>query len=78
LIASGSLLLVVGAADAQSVCNALRNADIEAAVIGRVTPRANGVMLRSSELESSERRGEAIKRPLPKFERDEIARLFDA
>jgi hydrogenase expression/formation protein HypE len=78
LIASGSLLLVVDAEDAQRVCNALRQADIEAVVIGRVTPRANGVTLRPSGLESSEQRGEAAKRQLPKFERDEIARLFDA
>jgi hydrogenase expression/formation protein HypE len=78
LIASGSLLLVVDTADAQRVCSALRNADIEAAVIGRVAPRENGVLLRSSESQSSRRRGEATTRQLPMFERDEIARLFDA
>jgi hydrogenase expression/formation protein HypE len=78
LIASGSLLLVVDVADAQTVCNALRNAGIEAAVIGRVMPPEAGVILRSSESGSLERRGDGATSQLPKFKRDEIARLFDA
>ncbi len=67
LIASGSLLLTVAAADAERVCKALHEAGIEAAVIGRVTPPAEGVRLR--------RGGDVT--PLPTFARDELARLFE-
>lgn len=78
LIASGSLLLVVDDADAQAVCVALDSAGVEAAVIGRVMSAEQGVRLCSSEAGSSRRLGGVQKSELPTFERDEIARLFDA
>jgi hydrogenase maturation factor len=74
-IASGSLLLTVKEVDAQRVCGALMTAGIEAAVIGRVLPKEQGVVLR---MEPSCQ--DAMVRnttPLPDFPRDEITRLFE-
>lgn len=67
LIASGSLLAAVAADSAPRVVQALNAAGISAAVIGalRETP---GVTVRDGRDEY----------PLPRFARDEIARLFDA
>lgn len=68
VIGSGSLLLTLDGTDAGRVCDALVEAGIEAAVIGQVVSPERGVTLR--------REGQrAI--PLPTFDRDEIARLFD-
>ena len=65
-IASGALLLAVGAADAAAVIAACRGAGIECAAIGKVTPASDGVTLVSA----------GIARPMPSFERDEISRVF--
>ena len=67
LIASGALLLAVAPDDAAVILAALSKAGIAAACIGRVVERERGIVLRSA----------TGKRPLPRFERDEIARLFE-
>lgn len=67
LIASGALLLAVAPRSADDVCSALEAADIRVARIGRVVDRSRGCLLRRGEQEH----------PLPHFERDEIARLFE-
>ncbi|HEY72961.1 MAG: hydrogenase expression protein [Chloroflexi bacterium] len=77
LIASGALLLAVAPEDAASILTALEKASIAAAQIGRVVEQEN---LQSSAARSRRRvvlRNEAGSWPLPRFERDEIARLFD-
>lgn len=66
LIASGALLIAAPAGDAPAILSALHQAGIAAQIIGRVLPAEAGLWLR----EGPERR------PLPTFERDEIARLF--
>ena len=68
VIASGSLLLTVGSADAQRVCDALAEAGIEAMTIGRVLPQQRGVMIRKAGSQTV---------ALPTFARDEITRLFE-
>jgi hydrogenase expression/formation protein HypE len=67
LIASGTLLMAVAPEDAAAVITALEGSGIAATQIGHVAERGRGVVLRS----------EAGERPLPHFERDEIARLFE-
>jgi hydrogenase maturation factor len=67
LIASGALLLAVAPSDADTIRAALEAEGIAAACIGRVVGGEQGVVLRSEDIE----------RPLPQFERDEIARLFE-
>jgi hydrogenase expression/formation protein HypE len=67
LIASGALLLAVAPGDAATVLAALEEAGIAAARIGRAVERGWGVVLRSATGERS----------LPRFERDEITRLFE-
>jgi hydrogenase expression/formation protein HypE len=67
LIGSGALLLAVAPGDAATILAALGEAGIAAARIGRVVERKRGIVLRSTGGE----------RPLPHFERDEIARLFE-
>jgi hydrogenase expression/formation protein HypE len=67
LIASGALLLAVESADAVNICRALEAQGIRAALIGRVTGEANTVLLRAA----------SGMRELPRFQRDEIARLFE-
>ncbi len=67
LIASGALLLAVAPEDTAVILAALEKAGIAAAHIGHVVERERGVVLRSA----------AGERPLPRFERDEIARLFE-
>ena len=66
LIASGALLMAVAPEDAAPVLGALEHAHIAAARIGVAVPEP-GVVLHSTTGE----------RPLPRFERDEIARLFE-
>ncbi|MEE8390511.1 MAG: AIR synthase family protein [Anaerolineae bacterium] len=66
LIASGALLLAVAPGDAAPILSALEEAGIAVARIG-VVKREPSVVLRSATGE----------RPLPRFERDEIARLFE-
>ena len=67
LIGSGALLLAVAPGDAGPILAALDEAGIAAARIGRVVGRERGIVLR----------GATGERPLPTFERDEIARLFE-
>lgn len=64
-IASGALLIVTS--DAARLETLLRDAGITCQAIGRVTPQENGVML----LRNGRRE------PLPRFEVDEIARVFE-
>lgn len=66
LIASGALLLAVKPEDAPAIVAALEHSGIAAVRIGRVIERERGIVMR----------GESGERPLPRFERDEIARLF--
>ncbi len=65
-IASGALLIALGAADAGVVLHACAREGIDCAFIGRVVPRAAGVTL-----SRDGRPG-----PLPRFPQDEITRLF--
>jgi hydrogenase expression/formation protein HypE len=67
LIASGALLMAVAPRDAGAVLAALKGAGISAARIGRVVERGRGIVLRRATGERS----------LPRFERDEIAQLFE-
>ncbi|MBN1976085.1 MAG: AIR synthase family protein [Anaerolineae bacterium] len=67
VIASGALLLAVAPEDADAVLSALGKAGILANCIGQAVEPERGITLRGS-------RGT---RPLPHFERDEIARLFE-
>jgi hydrogenase expression/formation protein HypE len=65
-IASGALLLALAPTDAGIVLHALAREGIDAAFIGRVVPREAGVVLtRGGQPE-----------PLPRFDQDEITRLF--
>lgn len=66
LIGSGSLLTVVGSDAADDYLTALRSADIPAALIGRVTNREVGVRATV--------RGKPVL--FPRFDADEIARMF--
>ncbi|MBN1249697.1 MAG: AIR synthase family protein [Anaerolineae bacterium] len=66
VIASGSLLVAVAPQDADTVCRALGTEGIAATVIGHVR-EAPGVVLVDT----------SGQRDLPKFARDEIARLFE-
>ncbi len=65
-IASGALLLTMSPADAATVIHALAREAIDGHYIGQVVERGKGVML-------VEARGE---RPMPRFPRDEISKLF--
>jgi hydrogenase maturation factor len=67
LIASGALLLACPAPDADAILAAWRSAGLAGAAIGRVTPAAAGCVLAEGGTE----------RPLPRFPRDEVARLFE-
>lgn len=67
LIASGALLVVAASGDARAIVSALDESGIAAGVIGRV---AEG----TAHVEVS---GRAGSRPMRRFERDEIARLFE-
>ncbi|MBM4039027.1 MAG: hydrogenase expression protein [Planctomycetes bacterium] len=66
LIASGALLAVTAPADTPKALDALAAAGIAARRIGRMTPPERGVTIR--------RGGQA--EPLPRFDSDEVARLF--
>jgi hydrogenase maturation factor len=68
VIASGALLMAVDAGDADRVIAACRDAGIDCAAIGRVTPVSEGVTLTSG----------GIARPMPSFAQDEVAKVFAA
>jgi hydrogenase maturation factor len=67
LIASGTLLLAVAPKDANGILAALVEANIPATCIGQVVEQEQGIILQST----------TGARPMPRFERDEIARLFE-
>jgi hydrogenase maturation factor len=67
LIASGALLLAVASKDASAIMSALEKSGIQAAQVGHVVERQNGVYLYTAK----------GKRPLPRFSRDEIAQLYE-
>ena len=66
LIASGSLLIAVSPDDAGMVCDALQDQGIAARAIAQAVPASRGVMIR---------RGDDVQ-PLPRYDQDEIARIF--
>jgi hydrogenase maturation factor len=66
LIASGALLLTATPEDSQRIIEALTDAEIPAAVIGKVLDGPPQVQVNT---------GDGL-RPLPTFGRDELARLF--
>ena len=68
LIASGGLLIAAERGRATAIVESLQRAGIHASCIGEVTPASQGCHLRASN-------GQL--RPLPRFERDEIVRLFE-
>jgi hydrogenase maturation factor len=67
LIASGALLIAVPPKDADEIEAALEEKGIAAAPIGQVVEREKGITLRSRD--GAE--------PLPRFDQDEITRLFE-
>ena len=66
LIASGALLATLPPLEAERLVDALGREGIPASVIGRVTPRSEGLRLVSGGVEGA----------LPVFARDELARFF--
>ena len=67
LIASGSLIITAHPNGSQKVIRALTQAGIEANVIGKITDLKQDLqIIKKGKLQ-----------PLPKFERDEIARYFE-
>lgn len=68
LIGSGSLLISVAPDKADETVTRLHVQEIHAAVIGEVRPPEDGCTLRSPN---------GTVRPLPKFDRDEITRLYE-
>ena len=67
LIASGALLLAVAPEDSTRIAQTLEKEGIPTARVGRVVSREKGLTLE----------GPAKTRSLPRFARDEIARLFE-
>ena len=68
LIASGALLISARADRVPDIVSALEARGIAAAIVGEVDDSGSGCRLRSTD---------GALRPLPRFDRDEIARLFD-
>lgn len=66
LIASGALLIAVSPDDAGAVCDALQEQGIPARAIAQAVPASQGVTIR---------RGDEVQ-PLPRYDQDEIARIF--
>lgn len=66
-IASGSLLIMADPADTRNVIHSIRNACIYIENIGKIMPKERGVKIRS--------RGEIS--DLPRFARDEIAKILE-
>lgn len=66
LLASGALLIAVAAEDAEPALSALTDAGIGAKVIGRIVKKEAGVIME----------GDAERRPIPRFDRDELARFL--
>lgn len=68
LIGSGSLLIAADAGSAESIISRLSAEQISACVIGEITGLGANCSLRAAD---------GTLRPLPRFERDEVARLFE-
>jgi len=66
-IASGSLLTMVEPSDSGKITRSLEEAGVPAASIGRITPKEGGVKIRS----------EGRIKDLPRFGRDEIAKILE-
>ncbi len=66
-IASGSLLIMVDPSDSETVMRSLEKAGVPVANIGKITPREQGVKIRC----------ESGIKDLPRFDRDEIARVLE-
>ncbi|HEY7586341.1 MAG TPA: hypothetical protein VH866_07525, partial [Candidatus Deferrimicrobiaceae bacterium] len=66
--ASGSLLIMVDPGDSGKVIRAIEDAGVAAAKIGKIAPKSEGVKIRD--------RGGI--RDLPRFDRDEIARILES
>lgn len=69
VIASGSLLIAADVVDARRIVTALRDANIDATVIGRVTGQSDEPTVYVKQRDEL--------RPIPRFVRDEIAQLFE-
>jgi hydrogenase maturation factor len=69
VIASGSLLIAADVVDARHIVTALRDANIDATVIGRVTGKSDEPTVYVKQRDEL--------RPIPRFVRDEIAQLFE-
>ena len=67
LIASGSLLIMVEPSDSGRITRSLEEAGVPAAIIGRITGKEQGVKSRS----------EGRIKDLPRFDRDEIAKILE-
>ena len=67
LLASGALLIAVAVESLSPLLAALRAAGINAEEIGEATPAEEGVSLLTAK---------GTRKPLPRFERDELARFF--
>jgi hydrogenase maturation factor len=67
IIASGALLIACPPQDTAAILTALQEANVAAARIGRAVERSRGCTLLDA----------GVRRPLPAFPRDEIARLFE-
>ncbi|MBN2308854.1 MAG: AIR synthase family protein [Candidatus Hydrogenedentes bacterium] len=67
LLASGCLLIAAPEADAAGMVDALGDAGIDATRIGRAVPESEGILLAGED---------GVRRELPVFERDEVARLL--
>ncbi|MFP4057940.1 MAG: AIR synthase family protein [Candidatus Brocadiia bacterium] len=66
LIASGALLAVTAPEDTEAALEALRDAGVPARRIGRMVPRSEGVSVCRA----------GRREPLPRFDSDELARVF--
>ena len=67
LLASGALLIAVAAEDLHRLLAALRAAGVDAEEIGEAVPVEEGVSFLTTQ---------GTRKPLPRFERDELARFF--
>jgi hydrogenase expression/formation protein HypE len=66
LIASGALLVVTAPEDTDAALGALADEGIAVARIGRMVPRDEGVTMQRKD----------VREPLPRYDTDEVARLF--
>jgi len=68
VISSGALLIASAPEKSEGICHALSTAGIHADIIGRLLPPEQGICLEDSK---------GSQQPLPIFETDEIAKLFN-